>query len=230
MAMYLPKTDSYGRPLIDKDGLKLYRSVRGTSILESLHQYLTTSFGHTVAGPMYSDELLTIVRHQYNWRMSLKNRPGFPCLTHYDGSLIDRINNLYELIYGHAKYRDWVSFNENLPLQSAYGIVPINQELTRNLIVTDNDKLLLANNSMLSYLGSRQGTSIPFLPIRGANEKILIHQKLNELTIREESLSNESVFKKLCLDWNTHCVSTNDKIYPKMPCHLIRYVKTWRKN
>ena len=79
MAMYLPKTDSYGRPLIDKDGLKLYRSVRGTSNLESLHQYLTTSFGHTVAGPMYSDELLTIVRHQYNWRMSLKNHPGFPC-------------------------------------------------------------------------------------------------------------------------------------------------------
>ena len=230
MAMYVPKTDAYGRKMVDSDGLKLYRSVRGTSNLESLHQYLTTSFGHTVAGPMYSDELLTIVRHQYNWRMSLKNRPGFPCLTHYDGVLIDRINNLYEIIYGYAKYRDWVSFNENLPVESAYGIVSITKELTTNLTITDRDKTTLTKNNMLSYLGLRQDTVIPFLPIRGPKEKMLIHQKLNELTVREESMSNESVFYKLCIDWNTHCISVDDKIYPKLPYHLIRYIKTWRKN
>lgn len=82
--------------MVDKDGLILYRSLRGTSNLESLHQYLTTSFGHTAAGPLYSDCLLTLVRHYYNWRMSLKNRPGFPQLIHYDGIMIDRINCYYE--------------------------------------------------------------------------------------------------------------------------------------
>ena len=108
--------------------------------------------------------------------------------------------------------------------------MPINSELTNTLIVTDNDKAKISNSSMLTYLGARQGSVIPFLPIRGAREKMLIHQKLNALTGREESLSNESVFNKLCIDWNTHYVSPDDKIYPKMPCHLIRYVKTWRKN
>ena len=72
MAMYIHKTDNFGRRMVDKDGLALYRSIRGTSNLESLHQYLTTSFGHTVAGPWYSDSLLAIVRHFYNWRMSRK--------------------------------------------------------------------------------------------------------------------------------------------------------------
>ena len=69
-AMCIQKKDEHGRKLVDKDGLTLYRSIRGTSNLESLHQYLTTSFGHTVSGPYYSDSLLAIVRHQYNWMMS----------------------------------------------------------------------------------------------------------------------------------------------------------------
>ena len=38
MLMYIPKTDNYGRPVVEKDGLALYRLVRGTSNLERLHQ------------------------------------------------------------------------------------------------------------------------------------------------------------------------------------------------
>ena len=65
MSIYVRKTDMYGKYFVDADGLYLYRSLRGTSNLESLHQYLTTSFGHTVAGPYYSDVLFAVVRHQY---------------------------------------------------------------------------------------------------------------------------------------------------------------------
>jgi hypothetical protein len=35
---YVRKTDRYGREMVDSDGLWLYRSIRGTSNLESLHQ------------------------------------------------------------------------------------------------------------------------------------------------------------------------------------------------
>ena len=97
MLMYVPKTDLYGRAIVDSDGLVLYRSLRGTSNLESLHQCLTTSFGHTIAGLWYSDVLLSVVRHNNNWRMSRKNRPGFPQIMHYEGEFIDRINTLYEV-------------------------------------------------------------------------------------------------------------------------------------
>lgn len=37
MLMYIPKMDKYGRPVIDKDGVALYRSMRGTRKLETLH-------------------------------------------------------------------------------------------------------------------------------------------------------------------------------------------------
>ena len=153
ISMYVPKTNKYGFKMVDKDDLVLYRSIRGTSNLESLHQYLTTSFGHTVAGPWYSDILLTVVRHFYNWRMSMKNRPNFPSVMHYDSLLIDRINNLYENIFGHRKHQEWSTYNENLPHKSAYGVVPVSDVHTMELVkLCQNDKDILATKPMLDYL------------------------------------------------------------------------------
>lgn len=230
MSLYVLKTDKYGKPMKDEDGLVLYRSIRGTSNLESLHQYLTTSFGHTRSGPRYSDNLLTILRHMYNWRMSLKNRPKFPNILHYDGLLIDRINALYEMIYGYRKYRNWQPFNEYIPSVSVYGIVPIKNTLTSSLKATEEDKELLSKNGMLSYLARRQNSDLPFLPIRGENEKKLIHKMLCNIVQSELSLKNQSVYEKVALDWNTNHVDISKKIYPKMPCHIARYVKSWSKN
>lgn len=230
LQMYAEKTDDNGNKMVDKDGLTLYRSLRGTSNLESLHQYLTTSFGHTTSGPWYSDCLLTIVRHMNNWRMSLKNRPHFPKVRHYNGLLLDRINHLYEQIYGYAKHKHWSDFNENLPVESAYGVVPIKEELTSSLTCTDKDVELLQKHDMLKYLADRQGASLPFLPIRSVNEKKLAHQKLNEIIANNESFSSQQVYDKIAKDWNTHHISISDKIYPKLPSHFIKYVKQWRKN
>ena len=230
MSMYVRKTDMYGRYIVDCDGLYLYRSLRGTSNLESLHQYLTTSFGHTVAGPWYSDILLTIVRHQYNWRMSRKNRPNFPQLMHYEGGLLDRINTLYEALFGYPKHRYWKSFNESLPVLSAYGIVGVNAQTASVVMPLEHEVKHLRKNRMLYYLGSRQKSILPFLPIRGVNERQLVHAKLNELVQNKQSLSNISVFENLQNNWNAYEVSVERKIYPKLACHFIRYVKSWRKN
>lgn len=228
--LYLPKTDSLGRQMRDKDGLPLYRSLRGTSNLESLHQYLTTSFGHTMAGPLYSDSLLCVLRHNYNWRMSRKNRQHFPQLMHYDGLLIDRINRLYEGIYGYKKYVSWEAFNDNIATKSVFGIVEVDKDLTSSMNVSDDDIKQIKQNKTLQHLAKRQGTPVPFLPIRYEKEKRLVHQKLNEAIANEESLSNESVFERIAKDWNAHHISVANKIYPKMPFHFAQYVKSWQKN
>ena len=179
MSMYIPITDMNGNTAVDKDRLTLYRSSRGMSNLKSLHQYLTTSFGHTVAGPWYSDNLLAVVCHFYNWRMSRKNCPNFPSLEHYDGLLIDRINNLYELIYGHQNYRNWSTFNENIPIESTYGIVPVENALTSESLIflTNGNDIDKHGSNMLKYLAARQKASLPFLPIRGEKERKLIYRK-----------------------------------------------------
>lgn len=171
MNMYVHKTDKYGKVMLDQDGLKLYRSLRGTSNLESTHQYLTTSFGHTAAGPLYSDTLLTVVRHFYNWRMSMKNRPDYPKLMHYDGLKIDCINSYYEIIFGRVKYSNWISFNEALPLESVYGIVKVEEELSSSIVPSLTDKKHIASHHMLKYLGERQGSPLPFLPLTGITMK-----------------------------------------------------------
>ena len=74
---------------------------------------------------------------------------------HYDGMLVDRINNMYELIYGYTKHRAWLSFKENLPLQSAFGIVTINNELTSNIRYTPYDFEGMPKNKILKYLAQR---------------------------------------------------------------------------
>ena len=50
MPMHVRKTDKYGRYVVDSDGLNIYRSLRGTSNMGSLHQHLTTSYsGRTIS-------------------------------------------------------------------------------------------------------------------------------------------------------------------------------------
>ena len=52
---YCQKTDNYGQDMVDKDGLWVYRSMRGTSLLSSMHQNITKAFGNTMAGVLYID-------------------------------------------------------------------------------------------------------------------------------------------------------------------------------
>lgn len=230
LSLYVPKTDRYGRNMVDRDGLQLYRSLRGTSNLESLHQYLTTSFGHTMAGPWYCDSLLAVIRHFYNWRMSRKNRPHFPPLMHYDSALIDRVNNLYESVFGHRKYRHWEDFNANLPVEPAYGIVPVNPKYSASLTYTESDLEQIKKNKTLLYLADKQQSPFPFLPVRGENEKKLVHKKLNDIVASEASMSSQRVYEKIATDWNTHHVDIEKKTYPKLPQHFSKYFKAWEKN
>ena len=83
--------------------------------------------------------------------MPIKNRPHFPTIIHYDGLLIDCINNLYELVFGYPKHRDWTPFNENLPTKYTYGTVPVNKTHTLNIKpIWDADKSASLKNRHFS--------------------------------------------------------------------------------
>jgi hypothetical protein len=162
---YVRKTDSRGRVMVDKDGLRLYRSLRGTSTLESLRQKLTLCFGHFRAGIKYSDCLLAVVRHIQNWRASERNRPDFPQVRHHDGSALDMMNELYEAIFGYPKYKDWIPFNETAAglKASPYGIVPLGLKITE---MTDIDiKSIQKLPRSLQYLAICQGSNVLYTPV-----------------------------------------------------------------
>ena len=231
ISMYVRKTNKHGKQMVDMDGLQLYRSLRGTSNLESLHQYFTTSFGHTNSGPRYSDMLLMVIRHQYNWRASLHNRPYFPPLSHYNGLLIDRINELYEEIYGHPKYKHWISFNESLPGESPYGIVPVDSFISESVHADPSDIQNLKYKDTLKYLAKRQKSDLPFLPVRGSSELKLFNYCM-EIAIKEEHsiTKNTNSFNVLAEKWNQSELSVSESVFPKLPIHLCRHYKNWSKN
>lgn len=227
VCLYSPKTNRDGKVMKDKDGLPLYRSLRGTSNLESFHQYLTTSFGHTSAGPRYSDCLLTVLRHFFNWRMSLRNRPNFPKIRHYHGLLIDRTNALYEEVFGHKKYDEWISFAECLPAASPFGVVPVSEEISSAITATEHDEKLIKANQNLSYLARRQKCPVPVLPVRGKDEYQKYHRHMQEALANNQDLNTFTAFRER---WNASGISVQNKIFPKSEIHLCRHFKGWTKN
>ena len=176
-SLYCRKTDAYGREMTDENGLPLYRSLRGTSLLESLHQKLTKAFGHTMAGVMYSDCLLALLRHQTNWRASERNRPDFPQVRHYEGLLIDAVNELYESVFGERKYANWDSSDKYMVELSPFGIVPLDKEGPDSRHVDPVEGL----TKSLHYLSVRQRSNIPFTPVETAEEKRLFNQLVSQL-------------------------------------------------
>lgn len=121
--------------------------------------------------------------------------------------------------------------NENLPTESSsYGIVSIPQSLTSTVKASEEDRVKLSKNNTLKYLSERQNSDLPFLPVRGKNERKLIYRKLKDLTAKNESLTSETLLEKLTSDWNENEVSMSLRIFPKMPIHFSKYIKKWRKN
>ena len=226
-SFYCKKREENGEPKKNKDGLQPYRSVRGTSLLEAIHKALITSFGHTISGSMYSDCLLTVVRHHLNWRASMRNRSGgFPKLRHYDGEAIDKVNEYYERCFCHLKYTSWVCTNDCLPQtqpgQSLYGIVPMHEEQLNTKFVRNGVVDIQKIKTARDYVALRQGTNIPYLPVEGVQQNKLFVRLLKEAIDESSSLSSMQTFDE-------HVKGDENGIFNVTPVYLARRYKRWRQ-
>ena len=212
--------------MVDCDGLWLYPCFRGTNLTESMHQTLTTSFGHTRAGPRYSDNLLAMVRHVLNWRASKRNRPGFPRVGHMDGRLLDATNDLFEDVFGEVKYEHWVHSDEsNTNSKSPYGLVTLDDDGPSGETVDPVAGL----TKSLHYLALRQGSAVPFTPVKTKEEKKHFGKVVARVLREEMAWSAADTFKTMAGWWNDVAKETN-KIYKKHPEHLSSHYKAWSKN
>lgn len=229
--LYLQKTDRDGKPMFDKDNLPLYRCIRGTNKTEGLHQKLVMFFGHTRAGPRYSDSLLALVRHVYSWRASEKNRPGFPQVKHYDGRSLDTINELYEKIYGYPKYTCWLHINDVKLKESPYGIVPLctrRQETCEHNLGQEVIPVEGMTKS-LTYLAKCQKSRVPFTPVRYRQERQLFGHLIRRELQNGAPMSAMATFENIASEWAPHALGVN-KINNKYVEHLLSYYKGWQKN
>ena len=101
---------------VDADGLDLYKSYRGTSIVESFHQKVDMNFQPWCAGPEFADAALAILRHRHNVRE--RHRPNFLKLGHYDHFLVDEIQATSLRLTGNPIYIQCKLFLQTLCLNS----------------------------------------------------------------------------------------------------------------
>jgi len=224
-SFYVRRCNKDGTPKVDKNGLQLYRSIRGTSTLESMHETLTRSFGHTYSGAWYSDCLLTLVRHQHNWRASIRNDRNFPKLHHYDGTLIDKTNELYDFCFGRPKYPNWVSTNDCLCTTSPFGVVRIDGSDSSDVPVVKNGMF-----TSTSYIAHRQGSNIAYLPVHGVRENTLFRDCIVDAVALGKSLGSSNTFRDIMNKWNEGARGAENGIYKKQVIHLVRKFKSYRKN
>jgi hypothetical protein len=144
----------------------LFRSIRGTSDVESFHQLLEMRFQPWNAGPRFSNNVLAVIRHRFNIRRSEENRVGFPKIGHYEHYLLDRIQTNTAALFGKGVLRWWIPTLLYNVSPETFGIVPcvvddINSDfyLSEALYKTDAEyrsKILEKTNNWEGYTPSMQ--------------------------------------------------------------------------
>jgi hypothetical protein len=221
ISFYVKKLNYDGTPKVDQKGLQLYRCLRGTGKVESLHEMYTRCLGHTRAGAQYTDCLLVEIRKVYNWRMSFLYRPNFPRLRHYNGQAIDLVNDLYESCFNAPKYPSWVSANDVVipPGVSPYGIVPNEGFKSIDRKVTSSQ----------DYIAARQGSDVAYLPVYGEEEYKLFNILMMKAVKNNSSLNSSNTFTEIAKEWNLVALGKN-QIFKKNSILLARYFKRWSAN
>jgi hypothetical protein len=230
--LYIPEFHpGTNHPRQDKDGLHLWRCIRGTGPAENAHSQYTRAFGQVRAGPMYSCAVLRNHHHRKTIRAAMAHRPGFPQIYHFDSELVDIVDQLSFDLFGKPKYKNWPGYHEAVPTKrSPFGIIPLVEECGRGKRSTPCEYL----SPQLRFLASCMDSDIPYTPIATREERILF-KKLLEGAINDGMPLNSNTFSILAKKWNHEYVNipTNPheatcKIFPKYSRHLTIAYKLWR--
>ena len=232
LPLYLPEFHpGTNQPKQDKDGLHLWRCIRGTGPAENAHSQYTRAFGQVRAGPMYSCAVLRNHHHRKTIRAAMAHRPGFPQIFHFDAELVDTVDQLTFELFEKPKYSNWPGFHEAVPTKrSPFGIIPLVEECGRGKQSLPCEFL----SPQLRYLASCMDSDVPYTPIATRDEKILF-KKLLECAIDDGMPLNCNTFFVLANKWNHEYVKIPKsaqeaacKIFPKYSRHLMNAYKNWR--
>jgi hypothetical protein len=234
ISLYVPEFHAgTNTPMLDGDGLPLWRCIRGTGPAENAHSQYTRSFGQVRAGPMYSCAVLRNHHHRKTMRAAMAHRPGFPQIFHFDPQLVDNVDQLSIDLFATAKYPNWPSFHEAVPtLRSPFGIIPLLEDCGRGRRRQRPCEFL---SPQLRFLASSMDSDLPYTPI-GTKEERILFKKLLEGAVNNALPLNSNTFHDLTSTWNRECVtipSNPDEkltIFPKYSRHLINAYKMWRIN
>lgn len=201
------------------DGLMTYRCSRGTNSCEgSVHQKIIDKFGSYNAGPEFADCLLAEYRNRHNERASVRNRPNYPDVGHYDPWLIDELKEALTSATGAEQLNNWVESNSFAPTTESYGIVALSSYEDESVKRFDPELNLKPSHR---FLAKKMQSKYPFLPVSTEEERRLFRQ----LTLKYRQTKN---YDALTSDWNSQ--ANGSTIMYKLPSHLSTYEAIFLKN
>ncbi|KAI3653135.1 hypothetical protein MP228_002560 [Amoeboaphelidium protococcarum] len=213
----------------DKDGLTLYRCIRGSSSVEgAVHQKLAMKFQPWNAGPKYADLAAAVLRHRYNVRASQRNRPGFPTIGHYNHDLIDKIQDITQKIYGLSVHDWWTPINQLKLHGESFGILPV-VSTDQQVNVSVSDPRIEKYTESMKYLAVKMKTLIPHLPIYSVEEMKCFNVSVSKYM---RGTFKQIDYKLFADDWNAGRLKGKPdgiSITCKLPEHLESYYKTFLK-
>ena len=97
---------------------------------------------------------------------------------------------------------------------------------------SDSSDVAVVKNGMFtstSYIAYRQGSLIPYLPVKGLAEHTLFRDYIMDAIANEQSLGASNTFIEMANKWNERARGAENGIYKKQLIHLVRKYKNYRK-
>jgi hypothetical protein len=195
----------------DKNGLNLYRCIRGTNKAETYRQKLIRRFSAFRASPRFADALLSESRHRYNSRLAIRIRKAYDAC-HYDQYFTEAIQLLTEKIYGRPLHPNWESSDWDFQVSTG---VARQVKFSRHLLDPIAANVTFKNKE-LNWLAKKTQMKIPILPMHTKEE----HDLFVDLVSENKSIQEiQTAF----------CEKSNGiNIFPKAIPQIERYIKKYK--
>nr|GAT42352.1 predicted protein [Mycena chlorophos] len=127
----------YYKMYVDRDGLVVYRTVRGTNSVEGgVHMAVRRVFGSLQASPELAEAILLNWIHRHNKKVGTHNRSGRKYRGHFDIALIDEICEVTADIGVQPSFPPPPVFATRIATSETFGIRPIALALAKKYNIT----------------------------------------------------------------------------------------------
>jgi hypothetical protein len=218
---------------LDRDGLQVYRCIRGTNSVEGgVHRHVHRKFNSYNAGPQLSNALLLDYRARQVLDVGIKNRTGRKYRGHYNFGLKDALHAMYlklqlDLPASLAKWTNTSLFQD---ATSSAGIATISEEMKQKYGMDNFQEIEVATKRAKRaivkspngyvYVASKQQTKYAVVGVHTIEEKILFSKLMAD--------SKRTNLKQMTLEFNKR--ADGKTIFYKLPDHLGSHLKAWRKS